>query len=284
VKALGIVSSPRAGGNSELAVKEILSRLPESWEKKMLRLNNLNIKYCKACYACIPVDKKCKLDDDLNFFLERVREADKIVIAAPAYFLGTHTAVKLVTDRLLSILNNFREFEGKDCVIAASYGRDKWEGAVKENMLIFAAQLHLRVVDSAVFLATIPGESVQGENLKALSRLAGSLLNPPAKPFSHEDELDCPFCGAAALAVLADGNWTCRICSGRGKIEYSDGKFSLKPDEVNLCHFTPEGKMRHAAYLDDRKNFFIENRHKVKEIQAKYANFNWWVKPEEIKQ
>ena len=84
MKVLGIVSSPRKAGNSELAVKEILSQLPDSWEKEMIRLNELNIKYCTACYACIPADKKCKLDDDLDFFIERVRNADKIVIGAPS--------------------------------------------------------------------------------------------------------------------------------------------------------------------------------------------------------
>ena len=53
MRVVGLVSSPRRGGNSELAVKEILSRLPEDWEKNMIRLNELDIKYCRACYACL---------------------------------------------------------------------------------------------------------------------------------------------------------------------------------------------------------------------------------------
>jgi len=279
MKVLGIVSSPRKAGNSELAVKEILSQLPDSWEKEMIRLNELNIKYCKACYACIPADKKCTIDDDLEFFIERVRKADKIVVGAPSYFLGGHTAIKTVTDRMLSVLSNFREFAGKDCVTVSSYGLTNWEGAVKENMLIFAAELNLRVVDSAVFLATIPTESVQGENLKTLGRLAQSLMNPPEKPFTPAGELDCSFCYSSALTLFAGGNWTCRICGGTGKIEYNNGEFSIKPDAENHSHFTPESKILHADYLMERKQFFLDNRQKVKEIQSKYENINWWVKP-----
>ena len=33
MRVVGLVSSPRRGGNSELAVKEILSRLPEDWKR-----------------------------------------------------------------------------------------------------------------------------------------------------------------------------------------------------------------------------------------------------------
>ena len=280
MKALGIVSSPRNAGNSELAVKEILSQLPDFWEKEMIRLNKLNIKYCTACYACVPADKKCKLDDDLDFFLEHVKKADKIVIGAPSYFLGGHTATKVVLDRLLSILSNFNEFAGKDCVIIAPYGLDKWEGAVKENILIFATELHLRVVDSAAILATVPSESVQGENLKVLSRLAQSLMNPPEKPFSPVDELNCSFCTSAALILFTNGDWTCRICGGTGKIEYKNGEFSIKADAENLSHFTLESKIMHANYLAERKQFFLDNRQKIKDTQAKYTDINWWVTPE----
>ena len=279
MKALGIVSSPRKGGNSELAVKEILSQFPDSWGKEMIRLNELNIKYCTACYACIPADKKCKLDDDLDFFIEHIKKADKIVIGSPSYFLGGHTATKPVLDRMLSVLSNFREFAGKDCVIIAPYGRARWEGAVIENLLIFAAALNLRVVDSAAILAAVPSESVQGENLKIVSRLAQSLMNPPEKLFSPPDELGCPFCSSSTLTLDTGGNWTCKICGGGGKLEYGNGEFTIKLSAENHFHFTPEGKISHADYLTEKKQFFLDNRNKIKEIQTKYAGMDWWVQP-----
>ncbi|MDR3238376.1 MAG: flavodoxin family protein [Spirochaetia bacterium] len=283
MKALGIVSSPRQGGNSELAIKEILSQLPSSWEKEMIRLNELNLEYCTACYSCIPEDKQCKLNDDLSFLIEHVKQADKIAIGCPSYFLGGHTALKLALDRLLSILTNFRAFEHKDCVLAASYGIDRydgaWKGAVKEDMIIFARAFNLNIVDSAVILATVPGDSVEGENLNAVRRLAQSLQNPPERPYTEKGELDCPYCTSGAVTLFADGKWICRICGGTGTIEKQNDGFALKIGPENHSLFNDAGKMSHAVYLADKKKLFLANRDKVRAIQSKYADLDWWVKP-----
>lgn len=73
MRVLGIISSPRRGGNSELAAKEILNTLPDSWEKAMININDLDIKTCTACYACVPQGSLCKLKDDLGLSRRQVR-------------------------------------------------------------------------------------------------------------------------------------------------------------------------------------------------------------------
>ena len=280
MKVLGIVSSPRRAGNSELAVKEILMQLPDSWEKEMIRLNELNIKYCTACYACVPADKKCKLDDDLGFFLDRVKSADKIVIGAPTYYLGGHTGLKLVLDRFLSIVSNYDDFKGRDSVFVAPYGRPGGDGLVKEDMVIFARKLDSNLVDSEIMLATNPGDSVQGDNLKALKRLADSLINPPLKPHSPAGEINCPYCTSRAITLMEDGRWRCTVCNGYGTIENKDGKYGLLYDPgYRGYNFTQEDIAAHADYLVKMKKLFLETKDKIKELQAKYAAVDWWVKP-----
>lgn len=280
MKVLAIVSSPRRAGNSELAAKEILMRLPDDWEKRMVRLNELNLKYCTACYACVPAEKSCKLDDDFGFFAEQVKWADKIVIAAPAYFLGMHTAMKLALDRFLAFVNNYEDFTGRDCVFVASYGRPKYDGLVKEDMLIFAKKLYLNVVDFAVMLATNPGDSVKGENLQILHRLAESLQNPPAEPLSSGDENVCPYCGSRAITLMQSGNFRCTVCSGRGFVRQAGGKYLLEADPAcRDYNFTIEDTRAHAKYLADMKKLFLETKEKIKELQAKYAGVDWWVRP-----
>jgi multimeric flavodoxin WrbA len=254
MRVLALVSSPRAGGNSELAAKEIMRQLPDSWEKEMIRVNELNLKYCTACYSCIPENKVCKLDDDLAFVLDHVRRADKVIIAEPAYFLGGHTAMKVLMDRLLSILMNYREFEGKECVLVASYGLHKWEGLVKEDMIILAREFNLTIVDSAVLLATLPGDSVTGENLKIVTRLAQSLMKAPAKIEPENGELNCPYCASRTLNLKTDGSWVCTVCGGVGSLENRNGAFSLKYDPSGDYHFTNQGKIMHAAYLDEKRS------------------------------
>ncbi|MDR3236936.1 MAG: flavodoxin family protein [Spirochaetia bacterium] len=281
MKVLGIVSSPRKAGNSELAVKEILMRLPESWEREMIRLNELDLEYCTACYSCIPADKKCRLNDDLEFFLEHVRRSDKIVIGAPAYYLGGHTAMKVTLDRFLSIVNNYDDFKGKDCVFIGSYGRPGSDGLLKENMVIFARKLHLDIVDSQIILTANPGDSVQGDNLRALHRLAASIENPPEKPYQTDGEITCPYCTSRAITLMEDGSWKCTVCHGVGTIENKDGKYGLDYDPNNKDYnFSLEDFKSHADYLAKMKQLFLDTRHKIKELQAKYADVDFWVRPE----
>ena len=66
-KVLGLIASPRKGGNSELAVREMMRRFPDDWEKGMIRLTDLDIAYCRACYACLSKGKGCVLEDDMAF-------------------------------------------------------------------------------------------------------------------------------------------------------------------------------------------------------------------------
>lgn len=113
MRVLGLVASARKLGNSEILVKEMLAALPDIVEKAMIRLPDLNIDQCRACYACLGADKSCVIADDLSFLLDNIRTADAIIIGTPCYFLGTHTSLKMIGDRLISVLQNGDEFTGK---------------------------------------------------------------------------------------------------------------------------------------------------------------------------
>jgi ribosomal protein L37AE/L43A len=135
-------------------------------------------------------------------------------------------------------------------------------------------------VDSAVLLATLPGDSVTGENLKIVTRLAQSLMKAPAKPESEKGELNCPYCTSRTLNLKTDGSWVCSVCGGTGSLENKNGAFSLKYDPSGDYHFTAQGKIMHAAYMDEKKKLFIATRDRVKEVQDRYRDMNLWVKPQ----
>ncbi|MCY3412832.1 MAG: flavodoxin family protein [Candidatus Heimdallarchaeota archaeon] len=53
IKVLGIVGSPRKGGNTDLLVDEILAGSSEAGAIiTKIHLNDLNIAPCQACYHC----------------------------------------------------------------------------------------------------------------------------------------------------------------------------------------------------------------------------------------
>lgn len=286
MRVVGLVSSPRRGGNSELAVKEILSRLPDEWEKNMIRLNELDIKYCRACYACLPAGKKCGIKDDLDFLVRNIKHADKVVIAAPAYMLGGHTALKVILDRLISLVGDHRIFGRPDCVIVNSYGMPKWEGMVREDALLFARKLHLNVIAQEVILATLPGDSVKGENLEKLAKLAEMLQadDPIAGgnvyTTTQKEFIRCPFCSGTEMQIKPDGGVKCGVCGGEGKLVGGSEGLTLKYDPGFIHRLTPEGLDIHTDYLTEKKQLFLDTKDAVKAIQAKYKDIDWWHRPE----
>lgn len=286
MRVVGLVSSPRRGGNSELAVKEILSRLPEDWEKNMIRLNELDIKYCRACYACLPEGKKCGIKDDLDFLVGNIKHADKVVIAAPAYMLGAHTALKVILDRLISLVSDHRIFGRPDCVIVNSFGMADWEGMVREDTLLFARKLHLNVIAQEVILATLPGDSVKGENLEKLAKLAEMLQadNPQAGgnvyTTTQKDLLRCPFCSGTEMQIKPDGWVKCGVCGGEGKLVSGADGLKIEYDPGFIHRLTPEGLDIHTDYLIEKKQLFLDTKDEVKAIQARYKDIDWWRRPE----
>ncbi len=283
MRILGLVASPRKGGNSELIVKECLRHFPPTWEKCMIRLTDLKIAYCKACYACLPKGKGCILKDDMAFLVEQIRQADKIILAGATYILGGHTSLKCIRDRSLCVLADFEDFAGKDCVIAASYGLKHWDGMVKEDMITFAREFNLHIVDSELFYATLPGEAVSGENLTKVRRLAES-LRTGVKVQTETDELLCPYCGGRGLRIHQDGKWRCLLCAGQGTLVFQNKELSLDYDsQDSFYHFSEETKRWHIQILEEKKRLFLQEKDQLKEIQRRYQDFNNWVLPGDTK-
>ena len=159
MKVLAIVASARKTGNSEILAKAMLAELPANVEKSLLRLDELTIEPCRACYACLGAGKECVIDDDYKRFLAQVKAADAVIIAAPVYFLGMHTRLKLLCDRLISVLNEATEYTGRRCVVAVPYGVEGWQGYGVEATMSFARFLHLDVVGVLPVHAANPGEA-----------------------------------------------------------------------------------------------------------------------------
>ena len=63
-KILVILGSPRRNGNSELLCQQFRKGAEESGNKvNTLRLSELQIEYCSACYACKRTGHCVKQDD-----------------------------------------------------------------------------------------------------------------------------------------------------------------------------------------------------------------------------
>lgn len=96
-----ISASPRKGGNSDTLCDQFMKGASEAGHKvEKLRLAELKIDYCSACYACKKVGH-CVKQDDMAQVTEKMRAADVIVLATPVYFFTMNAQMKTMIDRML---------------------------------------------------------------------------------------------------------------------------------------------------------------------------------------
>ena len=275
-KVLGIVSSPRRTGNSEILVKEMLSVLPAEVERKLINVTTMRFEECTACYACLPEGCKCVIKDDLETFLEQILWADAVIIGAPCYFLGMHTTLKKIGDRMISVLREGKRFSGRKCVVAVPYGIEGWDGIGLEATVNFARFLHLDVVGRMSVNAANPGEVATPEVIAQVRELAMKLLSekPANLATANADALCCPVCGSGVFRLLREGSACCPSCGATGRIRNDAGKISLDFHAEEPIRFSLEGMEEHGARLEATKERYMADRQRLAELRRKYRDMS----------
>jgi len=278
-RILGIVASPRILGNCEILTRVIMDAAGSNNKMEMIRLTNLDIKGCRACYTCLPKEVPCVIEDDLNFLLDKICVSDAVVIAAPCYILGPHSCIKKLQDRFVSIGNKYEQFSGKPCVTLTTYGAPGWEGYTEPALNLTARFLNLNMVDSAVFLGAHPGEVIESpDNLKRARQLGRALFDPGYERTAKANE--CPVCWSNILKYEGK-NIICPFCGTRGEIKVEGEKARLVFYPKSDHRFSEEGRRRHFdAFLNGKKQEFLNKRQYYKKLQSPYRNNLYWVTPD----
>jgi multimeric flavodoxin WrbA len=104
LKAIAVAGSPRREGNSATLVKTALAGATAAGAQgEVVHLNDLSFRGCQACQPCTD-DDTCRIEDDLTPVLQRLRQADVWLLAAPIYFDGVSGQMKLFFDRLYHLV------------------------------------------------------------------------------------------------------------------------------------------------------------------------------------
>jgi multimeric flavodoxin WrbA len=110
MKAIAINGSPRKGGNTEILLRRVLQPLTAAqWETEFIQLGGTPIRGCRACYQCFKTtDSRCgQKDDGFNGCMEKMIEADAIILGSPTYFTDVSSEMKALIDRagLVAVAN-----------------------------------------------------------------------------------------------------------------------------------------------------------------------------------
>jgi multimeric flavodoxin WrbA len=100
VKVLGIVGSPRKGGNTDALVEEVLEGArSKGAETEKIYLDGLKIRPCDACELCSE-NGECAIKDDFQLILQKIKESDGIVLGSPIYCSTVTAQTKILIDRI----------------------------------------------------------------------------------------------------------------------------------------------------------------------------------------
>lgn len=102
-KIVGVVCSPRLGGNTEILIKEALEGAKgKGADVGLITLSGREIRPCDHCGACYERGD-CHIRDDMEEIYGQLLEADGIVLGSPVYFWTVSAQAKLFMDRTYAL-------------------------------------------------------------------------------------------------------------------------------------------------------------------------------------
>lgn len=99
MKILALSGSPRPGGNTDQYLQMVLDECTRlGAETELVRVFDLSIKGCRACYGCVE-HKACVWEDDFQAVFSKIVDADGLLLGSPVYHSSITPELKAVLDR-----------------------------------------------------------------------------------------------------------------------------------------------------------------------------------------
>lgn len=126
-KVLILSGSPRKNGNSDILCDEFARGAAEAGNHvEKIRVSEKNIGFCRACYACRGTGV-CAIKDDMAEVLQKMIDADVLVLASPVYFYSIDAQLKALIDRTVAHWLDVKNKEFYYIVTAADSGKEAAE-------------------------------------------------------------------------------------------------------------------------------------------------------------
>ncbi|MHB9111427.1 MAG: flavodoxin family protein [Thermoleophilia bacterium] len=194
VSVLGILGSPRPGGNTDILLDRALAGAGDAGaEIEKIALCDLSISGCIECNDCYE-SGSCTIGDDMDQVYDAFERADRIILASPMFFMGVTSQAKAVIDRCQcywALKHVLREKFPHPDNAPLRYGSFIGVGGTKGEKLFDGTMLTLKYFFDAIDVKPV-------EELYVLVRgvdAAGDILK-------HNEELAAAYESGKALAGL----------------------------------------------------------------------------------
>lgn len=100
LKCLALACSPRKNGNTAILARQALAAAESAGcGTELLHLADYRYAPCRACNGCFTTGR-CVLEDDAALIFEKILAADRLILAAPVFFMGICAQAKMLIDRV----------------------------------------------------------------------------------------------------------------------------------------------------------------------------------------
>lgn len=172
-RVLGIVGSPRRGGNTETLVDEVLRGAEDAGGRaEKAFLSEMNVQPCRACDACRRTGL-CVIEDDMATLLEKMKASSVWVLGTPVYWWGPTAQMKAFIDRWYGV--GRAVFRGRGIVLVVPsgggsiYARQTVE--MLESIVPYLGMKHIRTIQAPG--TSGPGSVKRNEALMSKARATG---------------------------------------------------------------------------------------------------------------
>ncbi len=303
MKILGISGGTKNGHNDAMCKEALMGAKEIGAEVEFIRLMDLNIKHCTGCTSCVKLlmsgkGNMCVLNDDFDWLLDKMLDADGIVMALPIFEKGVPGIFQTITDRF-----GPRMDRGNN-VIAAKIAKEKGEKApdpriLKDKVISYmgiggsdwttkfqctAAMQALspmwKVINNEVF----PWSSdiiIDDKRVAKVHQIGVNVANA-AKDIENAsyqgEEGVCPHCHSRNFYLDRESTHViCELCGIEGDIKIVDGKvkFEFPKEQLEHAHDTLSGKFKHGEDIGKTISTIADMKKtdKYKQRLKNYKNF-----------
>lgn len=107
MKVLAFNGSPRAHGNTREAIGIMAGELEKNGiEVEVIQVGNKKIRGCLGCMWCVKAqNERCVIEEDeVNEYIQKMKEADGIILSSPVYYSGVAGTMKSFLDRAFFVI------------------------------------------------------------------------------------------------------------------------------------------------------------------------------------
>ena len=178
MKVVAFNGSPKSEGNTYHAIKILADELEnQGIEVEIIHVGNKVIRGCTACNSCFKSrNERCIIDDEVNNWIQKIKEADGIIFGSPVHFSSIGATMKSFLDRAMYVASaNKSLFRHKVGAAVVAVRRSGGIPAFNQlnNYISYSEMLMPNSNYWNVIHGTKPGDAVQDDEGVQIMRVLG---------------------------------------------------------------------------------------------------------------